>query len=249
MQLDLLPPQRGVQFDDPSHRYRVWSPRRGAWLHPWSVSQILTVSGLKAFDPSQWRNKLIRDGMSAVEAEAFMRQHTSHRAQVGTDVHLCIQHCLLGTPLGRAVEEEALAIFATWQREFLPRIRRVLVIEAPMVHRQWFFAGTPDLVAEVDGQWTICDWKSKQSAKKAKPSAEWIYQLAAYRALVLAQHGLEVNWALNHMCWDGGGKDVRWNRADLLHGWGAFKEAIKVHHEQRAKESPEHAEWLTYYRS
>jgi hypothetical protein len=236
-----------VEFDDPSHRYRVWSPRRGAWLHPFSVSQILTVSGLKAFDPTQWRNKLIRDGMSPAAADAFMRQHTSHRAQVGTDIHLCIQHCLLGTPVPRAVLDEAIAIFESWEHQFLPRIGRVLVIEAPMVHRRWFYAGTPDLVAQVDDAWHICDWKSKQSAEKARPSAEWVYQLSAYRELVRNQHGLDVRRALNWMCWDGGGKGALWNAADLDHAWTAFEGAIRTHHQQRAAESREHAEWIATF--
>jgi adenosine kinase len=61
-------------------------------------------------------------------------------------VHACIEAELKGIPLGREVEEEALAIFATWQREFLPRIGRVLVIESPLVHRRLYYAGTPDLV-------------------------------------------------------------------------------------------------------
>lgn len=247
MELALLDPQRGVEFDDPSHRYRVWSPRRKAWLHPFSVSGVLTVSGLKAFDPTQWRNKLIRDGMEPWEAEEFMRQHTAHRAQVGTDVHLCIQCCLLGTALPRAVEEEALAIFASWEREFLPRIGVVLVIESPMVHRGWFYAGTPDLVAEVDGELHLVDWKSKQSAEKAKPSAEWVHQLAAYRELVRAQHGVDVRRAMNWMCWDGGGRAAAWNAADLDHAWDAFCDAIKAHHRHRAAESHEHAEWCARY--
>lgn len=243
MILDLLPSQRGVEFDDPSHRYRVWSPRRNRWMSPFSVSQVLTVSGLKAFDPSRWKDKLIRDGMEPWQAEEFMRTHTAHRAQVGTDVHLCIECCLLGTALPRAVEEESLAIYESWRRDFLPRIGRVLVIESPMVHRRWFFAGTPDLLAEVDGELMLVDWKTKPSAEKAKSSPEWVYQFAGYRELIRGEHGIDVRKAMNWMLWDGGGRAVPWNAADLEQGWVVFADALRVHHAKKGEGCAEHAEW------
>ena len=182
-----------------------------------SVSQVMTTSGLKAFDTSFWRRSLIRDGMEPAQADVYMREHTARRAAIGTAVHAAIQEHLEGGPLPvpAADAEEVAAIFAAIRDQFLPCLQAVHLIEVPMVHRGLAYAGTPDLVGTIDGELVLVDWKTKASPDKARVSDEWRFQLAAYRELVLHNYGMKVDRAINLMAWPDGTKAVHWNRADL----------------------------------
>lgn len=234
MELALLPTQDWVEFSERMHKYRIWSSNHERYFHPASTTQILNAGGLKGFDPTHWRAKLIREGMAPHEAEEFMRRHCNHRAQVGTDFHLLVECRLKQQDVPRPVEDEAWTIFRHWNSEFLPRIGRVLIIEFPMVHRAWFYAGMPDLLAEVDGALTLVDWKSKQSREKAQRSADWVFQFAGYRELIRSEYGIDVRRAMNLMIWTDGFQPVEHNAADLAVAWDAFADALRFHHQAMA---------------
>lgn len=211
----LLPPQQGVLFDEPSHRYWVWSPRRNAWLQPRSTSAVLTRSGIKGFDPFYWRRSLIeKRKLRPDEAESYMELHREERADIGTELHGLIRAELLGQPYHSRCAE-SLLLLAVWREMFLPRIEAVVAIETPMVSLAYFVSGTPDLVARVDGAWMTLDWKSKVSEEKAKPEAGWKPQLGGYDLMIEEHHGIRLDGALNLMIWPEGTKDVWYNRADV----------------------------------
>ena len=211
-------------FDAERHAYHAWSEHQGVWVPLRSVSQVMTESGLKAFDTSFWRRSLIRDGMEPAQADTYMREHTARRAAIGTAVHTAIQEHLLGAPLSPPAADgvEVLEIFTAVRDQCLSAVEAVHLIETPMVHRGLAYAGTPDLVATINGELTLVDWKTKASADKARVSDEWRFQLAAYRELVLHNYGVKVNRAINLMAWPGGTKAVRWNRADLHDAMATF---------------------------
>ena len=211
----LLPRQEGVHYDDPSHRYWIWSARRGRWMALSSTSQVLTSSGAKGFDPTHWRRSLVqRHGLMPAEAEAYMDLHRNNRADVGTELHGLIRAELLGGSF-HPRQAESLMLLATWRREFLPRVEQVVLCESPLASSALFFSGTPDLIARVEGAWMGLDWKSKVSEEKAKPDGGWRLQLTGYDLLVEEQHRIVLDGAMNLMIWPGGCKDVWYNRADL----------------------------------
>jgi hypothetical protein len=231
--LSLLPPQPGITFDEAEHRYTYQSAIGP--ISPASATQVLTVSGAKAFDPSHWRRSLIdRQGLKPAEADAFMDRHRNLRADIGTELHSLIRAELLGLPFNPPRYGEPLQLVATWRRAFLPRIDEVLLVEVPLCSRWGCFTGTPDLLARVEGRLLVVDWKTKTDASKARPDSSWILQLAAYAALVEGEYGLQVDGALNLMVWPGGTADVFYNRADVLQGRQRFIEALRKHHEIRA---------------
>ena len=207
----LLPPQGGISFDEPSHRYWVWSPRRGRWLQPPSCSQVLGLSGAKGFDPTYWRRKLIQvEGMRPDEAEAYMDLHRNGRAEIGTELHALIRQELLGIAAPVVRFAESLMLLATWRRLFLPQIEEVIACESPLASLRLFYTGTPDLIARVAGRWLIVDWKSKVSQEKAKPDQAWPLQLAGYDILARECCGVAVEGAMNLMIWPGGCEEVFW---------------------------------------
>lgn len=205
----LLPQQGGISFDEPSHRYWVWSDRRGRWMQPPSCSQVLGLAGAKGFDPQYWRRKLInKDGLLPHEAELYMNLHRNGRADIGTELHTLIRQELLGIAAPPVRFAESLLLLATWRREFLPQIEQVIACESPMASKDLFYTGTPDLIARVSGRWLTLDWKSKVSREKAKPDAAWPLQLAGYDLLAEEQHGIRLEGASNLMIWPDGVEDV-----------------------------------------
>ena len=207
----LLPPQGGILFDEPSHRYWVWSLRRGCWLQPPSCSQVLGLAGAKGFDPQHWRRKLIeKEGLRPAEAEAYMELHRNGRAEIGTELHALIRQELLGVAAPPVRFAESLLLLATWRRLFLPQIEDVIACESPLASLRLFYTGTPDLIAKVAGQWLIVDWKTKVSQEKAKPDQAWPLQLAGYDLLAQERYGIRLDGAMNLMVWPSGCEEVLW---------------------------------------
>lgn len=238
----LLPPQQGIHFDEPSHRYHVWSPQRGRWMQPSSVSQALTVSGIKGFDSRFWRKSLIeKHGMRSAEADLYMELHRNNRAAIGTELHGLIQAELLGGNFWPKLAE-SLMLFAVWRRKFLPEVEEVYVCESPMASGHHFYTGTPDLLARVRGQLLWCDWKSKVSADKAKADKAWLLQLTGYDGLGREHHAIVADGALNLMihsedCSNKGDCiEVFYNRADLDQAWPKFLGAVYACHCIRGQE-------------
>ena len=231
--IELLPQQEGISFDEAEHRY-TFASKLGP-VNPASATQVLTVSGGKQFDVSYWRRSLIeKQGLTAQEAEVFMDKHRNLRADIGTELHALIRAELLGLPFTPPKHAEPLQLIATWRREFLPRVGKVMLCEQPLCSRWGFYTGTPDLVAEIDGRLLVVDWKTKASEAKAKPEASWALQLGGYAGLIEDQYGVQLDGALNVMVWPGGTADVAYNRADVKQARERFNAYLRKHHEIRA---------------
>jgi hypothetical protein len=171
-ELHLLPAQPGVFFREEDHKYFY----RGVdTIEVPSSSHIRELGGGKDFDKTRWRKSLIRKGLNERGAEYFMERVRDIRADIGTEVHSHIEQCLLlGVEPVSASESES--IFALWLEHVYPRVGKVYVIEQPMIHPGGCYGLMPDLVAEVDGILSLCDWKSNQ----AEHFAERYKRLAGY---------------------------------------------------------------------
>lgn len=161
-ELHLLPAQPGVFFSEQDHKYFHCGQET---IEVPSSSRIIALGGGKDFDKEPWRKSLGRKGLSAMGAEYFMERVRDIRAAIGTQEHAAIA-CGLGIPDERTKGgfcAEAAAIHAQWFERVLPRIGKVYIIEEPMIHPGGCYGFTPDLVAEVDGILTLCDWKTNQA--------------------------------------------------------------------------------------
>lgn len=165
-ELHLLPPQPGALFLEEEHRY-FYEGRDGRIQLP-SSSHIIALSGGKDFDHDRWRQSLMRKGLSEMGANYFMERVRDIRAAIGTKFHAYASQLgprfLSDAPVG----SEAAAIHDLWLEQVLPRIGKVYVIENPMIHPGGCYGFTPDLVAEVDGILSLCDWKTNQAENFAE---------------------------------------------------------------------------------
>jgi hypothetical protein len=164
-ELCLLPPQGGVFFREQDHKYFY---RAQELIEVPSSSHIIALAGGKDFDKAPWRKSLMRKGLNERGAEYFMERVRDIRADIGTRFH-----AMAGLSLGSFEQQsisskfpqdaEAAAIHKLWLEHVYPRIGKIYVIEQPMIHPGGCYGFTPDLVAEVDGILSLCDWKSNQA--------------------------------------------------------------------------------------
>jgi len=221
--LDLLPPNPNLEFIEEGHKYVYHDAVLGT-IQPKSVSTVLAETEAKCFNYGIWRKSLMKKGLTYDQAEAFMKWHREHRAQVGTDFHYAMEHCLKGSTPSREILPEAQAIFAHFDKDFVPNMRRVLIVEQPMLHRSFLYTGTPDLLVEMnDGSLVLGDYKTVPNAEKAHNDMLWW----------LEHHGLTEALQLNRENWpDIDGKESRsWRkRAEWILQLAAYSELIRANH-------------------
>lgn len=232
--LALLPPVEGLSFSEPDHKYTVEHPHLGTLIIP-SVSQVMAATGAKCMNYSAWRHSLLRKGICETEADAdaCMEQHRSHRATVGTGFHHAAEGCLLDLAWTND-DPEVHGMFMKWMDEFLPRIGKVLLIEQPMLHRVFMYCGTPDLLAEIDGELMLVDWKT-QKAGKEKVRTEWALQIGAYAKLIEHTYGIELRKAAMVIVTTDGVRIQSYNHADIQQGWQRFAGFLAEYHALQAK--------------
>ena len=236
--LELLPPIGGLSFDPVEHKYTVEHKHLGALVIP-SVSQVMQATGAKCMNYSAWRQSLLRNGICETEADAdaYMEQHREHRAGVGTDFHRIAQlHLTSGEDFINYLEgePESFRMHDQWEVDFCPRIGKVLLIEQPMVHRAFMYSGTPDLLAEINGELTLCDWKTQQAGKE-KIRTEWQLQVGAYAKLIEHCYGITLRKAAMVIVTTDGVRLKPYNYADIQQGWQRFAGFLLEHHALQAK--------------
>jgi hypothetical protein len=232
--LALLPPVEGLSFEPVEHKYTVEHKHLGTLIIP-SVSQVMAATGAKCMNYSAWRDSLLRKGICETEADAdaYMEQHRKHRARIGSDFHHLAESSLLGTEPER-VQDESIDMLYRWQEQFETRIGKVLLIEQPMLHRQYMYCGTPDLLAEIDGELTLCDWKSQQAGKE-KVRTEWALQIGGYAKLIEHTYGIELRKAAMVIVTTDGVRIQSYNYADIQQGWQRFAGFLAEYHALQAR--------------
>jgi hypothetical protein len=235
--LALLPPVAGLLFEESTHTYTVEHKHLGTLVIP-SVSQVMQATGAKCMNYGAWRQSLLRNGICETEADAdaYMEQHREHRAAVGTVFHRLAQTAVLRAEHGKVQDEpvESIHMLAKWREHFLLRIGKVLIVEQPMLHRAYFYCGTPDLLAEIDGELTLCDWKTQQAGKE-KVRTEWGLQVGAYAKLIEHTYGITLRKAAMVIVTTDGVRVQSYNYADIQQGADRFFGFLAEHHALQAK--------------
>ena len=110
----------------------------------------------------------------------------------GSKVHLACENYLQGkeTEWGIA-ESDAREAF----QAFIPVLENVTVVHA-METRMWSdkleVAGTVDLIAEVDGELTVLDWKTSSRYKRKEDIPDYFKQMATYSVMFYERTGIAI---------------------------------------------------------
>ena len=110
----------------------------------------------------------------------------------GSKVHLACENYLQGkeTEWGIA-ESDAREAF----QAFIPVLEKVTTVHA-METRMWSdkleVAGTVDLIAEVDGELTILDWKTSSRYKRKEDIPDYFKQMATYSVMFYERTGVAI---------------------------------------------------------
>jgi len=156
-------------------------------------------------------------------------------ARVGTITHRLIAARLKGEPREQAFKLSDVRVVALEEAEkaencFLKYLAwekenpiSPVMIEEPLVSEQFRFGGTPDLLAEFNGEFVLIDFKTGNGIYES-----YFYQLAAYRQLLIEQ-GWPVAraWILRISP-----NDNEYEVAiglDLDHNWAIFKCCLEIY--------------------
>jgi len=145
-----------------------------------------------------WRNRVGEEEANRVSKQATTR---------GTDMHLLTEHYLQNEPLPKAKVPISNILFNI-AKPALNKIDNIIVQESAMYSLRLGIAGTPDCIAEYDGELSIIDFKT---SKKPKPRA-WIegyfVQAAAYACMLYELTGIKAKKLVIIMACENGELEV-----------------------------------------
>ena len=156
-----------------------------------SITSVTSFHNREIF--REWRAKVGNE-----EANKITKQSTSR----GTDMHTLVEHHLKNEKLPK-VQPLSEMLFRQAKSD-LAKIDNILIQEEPLFSYQLGVAGTPDCIAEYEGELAIIDFKT---SKKPKPE-EWIehyyVQCAAYACMLYEMTGIMVKkFVIIMSCEDG----------------------------------------------
>ena len=130
---------------------------------------------------AKWRARVGMDEANRVSKRATTR---------GTDMHLLTEHYLQNEPLPKAKVPIAQILFNTAKPE-LNKIDNIIVQEQAMYSLKLGIAGTPDCIADYDGELSIIDFKTSAKPKPLKYVEGYFVQAAAYACMLYELTGIK----------------------------------------------------------
>jgi hypothetical protein len=174
-------------------------------------------------DLDSYVKRLVVLGAQRYEHERLSRE----AADIGKHVHKLIEwevRRMLGEQTARPeVQDEALFVFAGW-REWAARVGfKPLMAEVRLANRTDGYCGTADLLALIDGQLSVIDWKTS-----AAIYPEMRLQSAAYRMALRSYGWPELDGYVVRLPKDGGDIHME-NLGDPAQDWEAFRACLQLY--------------------
>ncbi len=130
---------------------------------------------------AKWRARVGMDEANRVSKRATTR---------GTDMHLLTEHYLQNEPLPKAKVPISQLLFNTAKPE-LNKIDNIIVQEQAMYSLKLGIAGTPDCIADYEGELSIIDFKTSAKPKPLKYVEGYFVQAAAYACMLYELTGIK----------------------------------------------------------
>ena len=150
-------------------------PNGECYLSVTSFTGTLATKGIE-----KWRKQVGEEKATAITRNASER---------GTNLHDLVERYLKNDlPAIRTLDPILRADFHR-VRSTIDRVDRIRIIETPMYSDALRLAGTPDCIAEFDGELSIIDFKTSRKEKKEKWITNYYMQTAAYAIMHLEHFG------------------------------------------------------------
>jgi genome maintenance exonuclease 1 len=130
---------------------------------------------------AKWRARVGNEEANRVSKRATTR---------GTDMHLLTEHYLQNETLPKAKVPISQILFNIAKPE-LNKIDNIIVQEQAMYSLKLGIAGTPDCIAEFDGELSIIDFKTSAKPKPLKFVEGYFVQAAAYACMLYELTGIK----------------------------------------------------------
>jgi len=167
----------------------IGKPALVAWSAKVERTMVMEMSA-RLYEQCQALPKPISGPQWVLRLESMLgseKAHTKELAkagEIGSQVHALIEFTLrmeLCQKVGPspALEPKAQFAYASWQKWRRTVNFKPLMVEFTVVSHKYCYAGTADLLAEINGELTLVDWKSGKAVYR-----EAHYQNAAYRQAV-----------------------------------------------------------------
>ena len=138
---------------------------------------------------SHWSAKRIAEWKTRVGLEEANR--VSKRATTrGTDMHLLAEHYLQNQPLPKAKVPISQILFNKAKPE-LNKIDNIIVQEEAMYSLRLGIAGTPDCIADYDGDLSVIDFKTSKAPKPREWIEGYFVQASAYACMLYELTGIK----------------------------------------------------------
>jgi len=184
----------------------------------------------------RWQPGMSASALSQLLLEARKAWVTkrSDGADVGKEVHAYAEAVLKGEPRPRLTTDEAMQAASAFEEWLRYHHVKPLAIERRLMSKEHWFAGTTDLVAEIDGHIAIADFKTSSGIYH-----EYALQLAAYRMAWLEENGGEEpqRWIIRTDKKSGDFVAHQFRRHDLHER--AFLACLELHRQMRDIEATE----------
>ena len=141
----------------------------------------------------EWRAKVGNEKANKITKKATSR---------GTDMHTLVEHHLKNEKLPK-VQPLSEMLFRQAKSD-LAKIDNILVQEEPLFSYQLGVAGTPDCIAEYEGELAIIDFKTSEKPKPEEWIEHYYVQCAAYACMLYEMTGIMVKkFVIIMSCEDG----------------------------------------------
>ena len=169
---------------------------------------------------SHWKADFFREWREKVGEEEANRK-TKRATTRGTDMHLLSEHYLRNEKLPKAKVPISQILFNLAKPE-LNKIDNIIVQERAMYSLRLGIAGTPDCIADYNGELSIIDFKTSEKPKPREWIEGYFVQASAYACMLYELTGLKAKNLVIIMACENGECEVYEERdimkyAKLLH--------------------------------
>jgi genome maintenance exonuclease 1 len=135
------------------------------------MTTVLSATSDKKESLERWRKRI------GYEEAAVITRVASSR---GTAMHSLVEDAILGKDWASNAPFDARMLASQIKKNTLPRMSKLVAMEAQLFSRKLRIAGTVDCISVIDGLLKVVDWKNSKRIKSSSEIEDYFVQIAGY---------------------------------------------------------------------